>query len=147
MKKLLTIAAIGVTCALPAYAVQKCVALTSATTCVSSMLAGSLGSGAADWSSSCATNGTSVSLKGVGGCSKDTITGIGGTLDKLTVSTTSTNNVYCWCKMTSPAVSPWVAGNTYSSYTLCIQNCANYCAPKDTQNSLILSAMVSNMSD
>ncbi|MCQ2581576.1 MAG: hypothetical protein MJ170_01170 [Alphaproteobacteria bacterium] len=45
----------------------------------------------------------------------------------------SSEGQYCWCKMTSPAVSPWVFTSEFSAYssgsanTNCANNCANRC--------------------
>lgn len=44
------------------------------------------------------------------------------------------HNLYCWCKMLTPAVSKWVSGgytHSLSEYDVAISECADYCAKKD----------------
>ena len=39
----------------------------------------------------------------------------------------SESGLYCWCKMTSPAVSLWVFDYSYGSSSLCASSCASNC--------------------
>ena len=42
--------------------------------------------------------------------------------------TLSSNEFYCWCKLTLPAASPWVFYGTYDSASVCALDCAHNCA-------------------
>ena len=129
MKKHLIIA--GIICAAsipPAYAVTKCVKLTSSTTCNSSSGA----DGQSNWSATCG----GIAIQGVAFCGSQSGGSDGKTSETVTTSLTSDDNKYCWCKMVSPAVSSWVfvyiarpsAGN-------CASRCAAYCAAGVRYNS------------
>ena len=98
MKKHLLIA--GLICVAtipPAAAVTKCVKLTSSTTC--STYSGEHGQ--SNWSATCG----GVSIQGVAFCGSQNGGSQGATSTAVTISTTSDDNKYCWCRMISPAVS------------------------------------------
>ncbi len=127
MKKHLLIA--GLLCVAiipPAAAVTKCVALNTSMTCNIDAQNGNL-----DWSGSCSMRGGPTTVSGIAACSSQN----GGTAGKLsatlpvtlTSSGTADDNKYCWCKMTSPAVSQWVYASSFSSNGMCINNCATAC--------------------
>ena len=126
MKKLLTLTALGAILAAPAMAVQKCVALdASTTTCTSTPTLSK-----ADWSATCTTNATRVPIKGIAMCSNQVATAKYDTSDAITTvsSTSDTTNVYCWCKMVEPAISPWIYIIKHTSYGNCLYNCSSDCA-------------------
>ena len=77
--------------------------------------------GQVDWSSTCTVSGTSVDVKGVSVCSSQS-GNKGDVADTLSRSHIASENVHCWCKMVSPAVSRWVYSEDAGG------NCAHYCA-------------------
>ena len=121
MKKHLIIAGIICVASIPsAYAVTKCVKLTSSTTCTSS--SGAFGQ--SNWSATCG----GVSVSGVAFCgSQKEISDNVTTTDVVTTSTASNDNRHCWCKMVSTAVSSWVFSDSYLSAGDCATNCARNC--------------------
>ncbi len=126
MKKVLIITSMctGLICVWGnAKAATKCVALNSSTTCTSSPSTGSL-----DWSATCTTDGNSVAISGIAGCSSQNGSAIGTKSDTISTSSTTEDNMYCWCKMTSPAVSSWVFNYVYGSAANCAYECAKFCA-------------------
>ena len=127
-----------------AHAVTKCVALNSSTTCTYERP----GVNVADWTSTCTTNGVSTPIKGIGICSANAGSTVGATATELEMSSTVDENINCWCKMTSPAVSRWVF---YSSFTsplvICAQSCAANCARIVQASASFRSAMFGSLSD
>ncbi len=126
MKKVLitTCLCVGMNClAGTADAATKCVALNSTTTCTNISDKNIL-----DWSSDCTTNGTSITVRGIAGCSDKNGGTPGATADTLTTSETEADNRFCWCKMTSPAVSSWVFVTAPVSAGVCASGCANGCS-------------------
>lgn len=123
MKKLLTIATVGVILATPAVAIKKCVQYGNGTTCTSTP---SNWTGKADWEATCITNGNTVDVHGAAACSNST-TYSNDALPSVD-SYTATNNVNCWCKMLIPAESSWVYIYNGSSASDCAYNCASKCA-------------------
>ena len=119
MKKHLIIA--GIICAAsipPAYAVTKCVKLTSSTTCTNASGSGS------NWYATCG----GIAIQGVAFCGSQDGGSTGTKSGTVTTSSTSDNNKYCWCKMVSPAVSSWVFSRSTSSGGLCTSSCSYSCA-------------------
>ena len=140
MKKHLIIA--GIICAAsipPAYAVTKCVKLTSSTTCTSSYGA----TGQSNWSATCG----GIAIQGVAFCGSQDGGSAGTKSENVTTSTTSEDNRYCWCKMVSPAVSSWVSRNPFTTAGLCAAGCANSCALGARNSSAWRSALFSGLSD
>ena len=140
MKKHLIIA--GIICAAsipPAYAVTKCVKLTSSTTCTSH--SGAVGQ--SNWSATCG----GIEIQGVAFCGSQKGGSIGATTETVTTSSTSNNNKYCWCKMVSPAVSSWVFGGSAPSTDNCVGGCASSCGYDAQINSTFRSALFSGLSD
>ena len=140
MKKHLIIA--GIICAAsipPAYAVTKCVKLTSSTTCTSSYGA----VGRSNWSATCG----GIEIQGVEFCGSRNGGSIGTKSETVTTSLTSDNNKYCWCKMVSPAVSSWVFSFSYTDAGSCTSNCAYNCAGRAQSQSAFRSALFSGLSD
>ena len=145
MKKLLTLAVVGVMLVMPATAVQKCVALdASTTTCTSTSTAGN-----ADWSATCITNDTSVPFKGIAMCSNQKADAVYGTSDAITTvsGTTDTTNVNCWCKMVEPAVSSWVFSHAYTSAGWCAHACSGNCASSAQTYSAFRSALFGSLAN
>ena len=139
MKKHLIIA--GIICAAsipPAYAVTKCVKLTPSTTCKRY-------SGASDQSNWSATCG-GIEIQGVAFCGSQKGGSAGAKSETVTTSPASDDNVHCWCKMVSPAVSRWLFG-VASSADDCPFLCAMYCANVAKANPPFRSALFSGLSD
>ena len=140
MKKHLLIA--GLLCVAiipPAFAVTKCVKLTSSTTC--STYSGERGQ--SNWSATCG----GVSIQGVAFCGSQNGGSQGATSTAVTISTTSDDNKYCWCRMISPAVSRWVFNNASLSAYTCANDCAYNCAYYAQIPTSFRSALFSNLSD
>ncbi len=78
-------------------------------------------SGTTDWQSECTIDNITMNARGIGVCASDDAP-IGTVKDTVTISGNASANTRCWCKMTSPAVSKWIAYDTCSS-----QNCAARC--------------------
>lgn len=127
----------------PAHAVTKCVALNSNTTCTYKKP----GDNVAGWTSTCTTNGVNTPISGIGICSSTTGESYGETATELDISSTADNNTYCWCKMTSPAVSRWVSPNSYTPADVCAMQCASTCASAVRNSAAFRSALFSNLSD
>ncbi|MBR2393285.1 MAG: hypothetical protein IKB05_02235 [Alphaproteobacteria bacterium] len=127
MKKLLFLTAVGAILATPAVAVQKCVALDASMSCSASNWEEF--ENVADWELPCTTNGTSVILKGVFACSKIPGDMPGETRDFLPTTSYETigQDVNCWCKMISPAMSSWIYVDTSVDSDSCNMFCASLC--------------------
>jgi len=106
-----------------AYGATKCVALNSSTTCKKITWE----RGKLDWGASCTTGDTTVEISGIAVCASQG-GNQGDKSDSLTTSQTSDNNKYCWCKLISPAVSPWVLFDSGGSAGTCLYDCAQACA-------------------
>ena len=130
-----------------AHAVTKCVALNRSSTTCTSIEDGDPYRNRADWESECTTNGVSVSIKGVGVCSANSASTFGDIAYQLTMSGTTSQNLNCWCKMTSPAVSRWTYYDAYSSASHCAQNCAFNCAYYVQRDASFRSGMFGSLSD
>ena len=138
MKKHLIIA--GIICAAsipPAYAVTKCVKLTPSTTCTTFSGNGS------NWSVTCG----GIEIQGVAFCGSQKGGSKGETSETVTTSSTSDDNKYCWCKMVSPAVSPWVFRYSDTSVGYCAVNCAGLCGQYARSSSAFRSGLFSGLSD
>ena len=128
----------------PALAVTKCVALnSSSTTCTSSGSA----TGHTDWAATCTTNRVSTPISGIGICSANAGSAPGATATELEISSTADENLNCWCKMTSPAVSRWVLNYSFSLAGTCAQYCASYCASRIPYIASFRSALFGSLSD
>lgn len=135
---------LGITIALcqPAYAVTKCVKLSSSTTC--SYV--NPGNYVVDWTSNCTSSGTSVAISGISQCSSTSGSSAGQKATALKISG-GTDDRYCWCKMVSPAVSSWVFSHARGSASLCASNCASNCAAIAANLASFRSALFSGLSD
>ena len=128
----------------PAMAVTKCVALNSSTTCTSNYSAYQYHT---DWAATCTTNGVNTPISGIGICSSTDGASANATATELDTSSTSDENVHCWCKMTSPAVSRWVRRNSYASAGYCARSCASICASNVRDIASFRSALFGSLSD
>ena len=140
MKKHLIIA--GIICVAsipPAYAVTKCVKLTSSTTCTNP----SDSYYQSNWSAICG----GIEIQGVGFCGSQDGGSTGTKSENVTTNTGSDDNKYCWCKMVSPAVSSWVFLGSKPTAGLCAIGCANECALDARFSSAFRSALFSGLSD
>ena len=126
----------------PATAVTKCVALNSGTEC-SYVYPGAY---AVDWTLNCTSNGTNITISGISQCSSTSGSIDGQTTTSLTVNN-GTDDKYCWCKLVSPGVSPWVFHNTITNADFCARNCARDCALDSRDNKSFRTAMFGNLSD
>ena len=73
-------------------------------------------------------------IKGISFCSNINAT-VGTTKDKITVdSVTMSNNIYCWCRATSPYLSKWTYSTYFETngYTGCYAYCSEACANRAT---------------
>ena len=128
-----------------AHAVTKCVALnSSSTTCTSN---GNSYRNKTDWASTCTTNRVSTPISGIGICSSTDGGSMGATATELDTSSTAGGNKYCWCKMTSPAVSRWVFNISYPVAGACAQGCASVCAIGVQGTTSFRSALFGSLSD
>ena len=129
----------------PAMAVTKCVALNSrSTTCLSDY---SQYQYLTDWAATCTTNGVSTPISGIGICSSKDGGSMGATATELDISSTVDENLNCWCKMTSPAVSRWVFYTSLMSAADCAWNCAYFCAHRVQSPEAFRAAMFGSLSD
>ena len=126
----------------PAYAVTKCVKLSSSTTC--SYV--NPGTYVVDWTSNCTSSGTSVAISGISQCSSTSGSSVGQKATSLEISG-GTDDKYCWCKMVSTAVSSWVFFNGYGSASNCAYVCASACASPAANNAAFRSALFSGLGD
>ena len=127
-----------------AHAVTKCVALNSSTTCTSDSTQYHFRT---DWASTCTTNGVSTPISGIGRCCSTEGASQHTPATELDTSSTADDNKYCWCKMTSPAVSRWVFSDSYGSLASCAVNCASVCAYRVRVYAGFRSALFGSLSD
>lgn len=97
--------------------VVKCVKNSGSAVCTSATA-----SGRYDWSASC----SGVAIKGVAACSSNS--GSATNRDTRTSLTISETNNWCWCRVVSPGVTPWILGSEYVSESDCLTNCAGLCS-------------------
>ena len=127
----------------PADAVVKCVALGSATTCTAPAAQNK-----ADWTATCTTGGAAVSVQGIGFCSNQA--GSAQFVKSTTLTTDGSkaeNNLNCWCKMVSPAVSSWVFLETRTSASACVYGCAHNCGYHAQYTTAFRNALFSGLGD
>ncbi len=81
------------------------------------------------WSASCSDGGSlSIFLYGSANCSSDSSSRGYGYKDMLTISSTLTNNKYCWCKLDRPYPTRWLYLYDASTGEICAKNCSEKCA-------------------
>ena len=145
--KLKIILAGAILCAITAtgaHAVTKCVALNGGTTCTSSS---SQYRYHTDWAATCTPNGVSTPISGIGICSSTKGASRYVTATELDTSFTVDENLNCWCKMTSPAVSRWVFILPYTSAGACAEGCAYFCASNVPGNVTFRASLFGSLSD
>ncbi|MBQ7127953.1 MAG: hypothetical protein IJO18_03145 [Alphaproteobacteria bacterium] len=135
MKKLLTLTAVGVILAVPAFAVQQCVfkpTMDNWEVCDNGT--DGLSDDSGGWWIDC--NGTRY--RGIAMYSTADVGDVAETIDSGTPNTTT---VYCYCKMIYPVLSKWIkfggggwatktlAGDNYNTYVPArmIDDCAGWC--------------------
>ncbi len=121
----------------PGWAVEKCVPLTQDSDCTWS----SVPYGQPTWTSVCDSTGVSGTVF----CSNQSAT-IGET-NTAPTSSLSEDNLYCWCKMTSPVTSRWTFAMQAKSETECLYYCAFYCGRAIGSNAPFVSGIMSFFSD
>ena len=127
-----------------AHAVTKCVALNSSTTCTSDYEQYEYH---ANWAATCTTNGVSTPISGIGICSSTKGASQYATATELDTLSISDENLNCWCKMTSPAVSRWVFYGSTASAGVCARRCAYVCAFDVRNTAAFRSALFGSLSD
>ncbi len=66
--------------------------------------------------------------------------------DTLNKGTTEFGTWYCWCRMTSPGVSPWLyGGQQYQYYGTCLEKCSAVCREQIKTNSSFWSRMFNSV--
>ena len=143
MKKILTFSVACIMLGPNAMAIKKCVQYGSDTTCTSTS---SNWLGKVDWEATCTTNGNTEKVYGVATCSVGKSVADGTLLLPTINSATDTTNVNCWCKMTHPAVSPWMFAYESDSASACAYDCASKCASYLSTMKMFRNGMFSNMS-
>lgn len=144
MKKILIVGIIASAITTPSFALVHCVALNPTTTTCSQT---AVNPGEVNWSAACDTGNAWLSIGGIGTCSNLRGFTVGTTADTLTTHSTASANQYCWCRLTSPAVSKWVFAATMTNGGMCQYNCASECAELLRTYKPFSSALFSNLSE
>ncbi|MBQ8255804.1 MAG: hypothetical protein IJY99_02455 [Alphaproteobacteria bacterium] len=91
-------------------------------------------------------------IKGISFCGNISAT-VDTTKDIITVDTvTMSNNIYCWCRATTPYTSKWTYATYYSTngytgcYMYCSQSCASRLSGSGSLDTTFRSAMLNSMS-
>ncbi|MBQ4070348.1 MAG: hypothetical protein IJD52_03150 [Alphaproteobacteria bacterium] len=131
--------------------VERCVAevfnLTSCTPTSQSIATSPL---TPDWEMTCTITGTSKRqiVHGIAMCSS-TAADINGAQEVLSLASTSstytTNNKYCYCRVTIPEPTPWVMLKIYANSATCLTGCRTYCAQTFAQNQATRTVMASHI--
>ena len=77
--------------------------------------------------SDCTVNCDTTTVTVVGRCSSSAGVVDTGVATNITINSTASSNIYCWCMMVAPAISKWVSRYTYTSADNCAINCARGC--------------------
>lgn len=120
------------------HAATKCVKLVPTAKC--STATGE--SGQSNWGGHC----YGITLSGIGLCGNQNGGVTGTTADVVQTSSDSTQNKYCWCKLISPAVSPWVFNDAVQAAN-CAHYCAQFCATYLNRYQEFRAALFSNLGD
>ena len=120
MKKILTITALCGIFAVPAGAVQKCVAL-DANVDGTSVDYDEYG---ADWS----VTFPNVTVKGIGVCGSNYASPTASLSENVTYNYELSLNYNCWCRIISPVVSSWWITFDDGDPNACVEGCSYYCA-------------------
>ena len=143
--KILTFLTCAILIAQTAYAATKCVPLNSSTTCTTDSSAAALNK--SDWSTTCTTNGKTVTVKGVAAVFPFSSSSMKFNTRYDSLTAVSSGSGMCACKMISPAISGWVFAQTNDWL---IPNEAGFCANiciSAFDSSSYRSALFSNLSD
>lgn len=107
----------------PAYAIQKCIALNTSTACQNITPE----TFHTDWGSNC--NG--IAIRGVSVCGHENGGGENNrAVDSVWISGDAGQNKACFCKIVQPVVSRWTWAETQPSAWDCAQYCPMACAGK-----------------
>lgn len=91
-----------------------------------------------------------ITIRGIAVCAKN-VGEMGDVVDALeyddifysdSYMTDPNDNVYCWCRMLSPAVTPWVVHGYVGDAGTCLEFCAGYCADGVLMESEFRAAML-----
>lgn len=85
-----------------------------------------------------------ITVGGISHCGTSTGS-VGDTISAVALSGTATENLYCWCRITSPAVSQWAYAAKYASSTNCDTNCVTNCATKFAGNTTFRTALFTSI--
>lgn len=98
----------------------KCVKNNGSTLCTNSSRTSSM-----DWSNTC----SGIQVKGMAYCSSDSGNATNrDTKEYLLRSPNDTSlNRWCWCRVISPGVTPWIFGSEYLTTEQCNTDCAGLC--------------------
>ena len=148
-KHLLITAIICIATIPPATAITKCVYLRPGLSC------GIISpSGQVDWTINCAssTGGPGTQISGIGACSFES----GTSSERLPLKTSTSlppdysieqHDIYCWCRMTTPAVSSWIYLRNYNTNGDCVEMCAFHCGQNFYTNTNFMRQMMTTISD
>ena len=118
MKKLLILTVMGAMLAMPATAVEKCIAMLQGYT---ECMATSQGDYYTKWSGTCSTDGRNSVVSGLGLCSTY------GSSSSPRQGAPLGSGTNCWCKMLKPARSQWVFAYTATDVGTCQKGCGAGC--------------------
>lgn len=139
MKKILTITALCGIFAVPAGAVQKCVALDVDVIPTEVLYT----EGLADWS----VVYPDVTIRGIAVCSNISADEH-STSNTLEYSTYNAElNSECWCRMISPAVSLWVYTTSQDDGAYCAETCPRICANRTKNMTGFRASLFSNLNN
>ncbi len=143
MKHLLTMLPIAFLSTQPAIAAIECIDLTPPDNVNSQQIILKSGS---DWIIQIPVGSqTQRRIQGIAACSatKGSTAAAGSTATSLTMYP-ATSNIYCWCKMTWPALSNWVSvgyssswSTNYATTDACLKDCANRCADNSRYSTMV----------
>ena len=97
------------------------------------------------WGATCTNSASDIQITGIAKCSF--IPGQNGTYSQSDTINTDPDedNIYCWCQIANPFISPNVYINEYLYQTECENWCANFCAQSATGNQKFRDAIFSNL--
>lgn len=85
-----------------------------------------------------------TTVTGISHCGA-TGTNIGDVTSAVSLSSTATENLYCWCRMTSPVISHWVFSMQFASATNCDTYCVSSCAENFAGNKTFRTALINSI--
>lgn len=102
-----------------AYAVTHCVKLAANTVCTTSNDCYN--------TSDCTVSCNNVPVTIIGRCSSTSGTADSSVAANISTSSTTSNNIWCWCTLVSPVTTRWVLRFQYSSASYCASQCGRGC--------------------